>query len=42
MSDKISAVPCAVADNIGTIRNKISVATLAYQTQIGMDRPVTW
>ena len=41
MSDKISTALCAVADNIGTIRNKISSATLAYQTQTGMVRPVT-
>ena len=41
MSDKISTVPCAIADNIATIRHKISAATLAYQTQIGMVRPVT-
>ena len=41
MSDKISAASCAVAQNIGTIRNKISEATLAYQTQTGIDRPVT-
>ena len=41
MSDKISTAPCAVADNIDIIRNKISAATLAYQTQIGMIRPVT-
>ena len=39
MSDKISKAPCAVADNLGTIRNKISLATLAYQTQTGVDRP---
>ena len=41
MSDKISKVPFAVADNIGTIRNKIAAATLAYQTQTGIVRPVT-
>ena len=41
MSDKISAASCAVAQNIGTIRNKISEATLAYQTQTGIDRPVS-
>ena len=41
MSDKISKVPCVVADNIGTIRNKIAAATLAYQTQVGIVRPVT-
>ena len=41
MSDKISPALCAVADNIGTIRNKISAATLAYQTQVGMVGPVT-
>ena len=41
MSGKISTALCAVADNLETIRNKISVATLAYQTQIGTVRPVT-
>ena len=41
MTDKISTEPCAVAANIETIRNKISVATSAYQTQKGMVRPVT-
>ena len=41
MSDKISKAPCAVADNIGTIHNKISLATRAYQTQTGVARPVT-
>lgn len=41
MSDKISKVPCAIADNIRTIRNKISAAILKYQTQVGMVRPVT-
>ena len=41
MSDKISRVPCAIADNIGTIRNKISTAATLYQTQAGMARPVT-
>ena len=41
MSEEVSTVPCAVADNIGTIRNKIAAATLAYQTQIGTIRPVT-
>ena len=34
MPDKISKVPCVVADNIGTIRNKISAATMVYQTQV--------
>ena len=41
MSGKISTALCAVADNLETIRNKISAATLAYQTQIGIVRPVT-
>ena len=41
MSGKISTALCAVADNLETIRNKISAATLAYQTQIGTVRPVT-
>ena len=41
MPYKISTAPCAVADNLGIIQNKISVATLAYQTQIGIIRPVT-
>ena len=41
MTDQTSKVPCAVAANIETIRNKISVATLAYQTQKEMVRPVT-
>ena len=41
MSDKISKVPCAIADNIRTIRNKISAAILKYKTQVGMVRPVT-
>ena len=41
MSDKISKDISAVAENIGIIRNKIVAATLAYQTQIGMARPVT-
>ena len=40
MSDKISKVTSTVAENIGTIRNKISAATLAYQTQTGIVRPV--
>ena len=40
MSDKISTASCAVAENIGTIRNKISAATLAYQTQTGTDKSV--
>jgi len=40
MSDKISTVTSTVAENIGTIRNKISAATLAYQTQTGIVRPV--
>lgn len=41
MPDKISTASCAVAGNLGTIQNKITVATLAYQTQIGIIRPVT-
>ena len=41
MAEKVSKAPCAVADNIGTIRNKISRATLAYQSQKGMAGPVT-
>ena len=41
MSDKISKVPCAIADNIRTICNKISAAATVYQTQAGMARPVT-
>jgi len=41
MSDKICKAPFAVADNLGTVSNKISAATEAYQTQIGMVRPVT-
>ena len=41
MSDKISKAPFTVADNLGTIHNKISVATRAYQTQTGVARPVT-
>ncbi len=41
MSDKISRAPCAIADNIRIIRNNISAATLKYQTQVGMVRPVT-
>jgi len=40
MSDKIFRAPCVVADNIGVIRAKISAASTAYQTQIGMVRPV--
>tara|TARA_B100000989_G_C19401730_1_gene410281 strand:- start:126 stop:827 length:702 start_codon:yes stop_codon:yes gene_type:complete len=41
MSDKISKAPCSVAENIETIRNKISVATLAYATQVEVVKPVT-
>ena len=41
MSDKISKAPCAIVDNLGIIRNKISLATRAYQTQTGAARPVT-
>ena len=41
MPDKISTASCAVAGNLGTIQNKITLATLAYQTQIGVIRPVT-
>ena len=41
MSDKISKMPPTVADNIVTVRQKISAATLAYQKQIGMIKPVT-
>ena len=40
MSDKISKAPFAVADNLRTIHNKISLATRAYQTQAGVSRPV--
>ena len=41
MSGKISTAHGTVADNIRIIRNKISAATLVYQTQIGLFRPVT-
>ena len=41
MSDKISKTSCSVAENIENIRNKISVATLAYQKQVAAVRPVT-
>ena len=41
MSRKISTAPCTVADNIGTIRDKISATTMAYQRQTGTVRPVT-
>ena len=41
MSTKISKMPSDIADNIGTIRDKISAATLAYQKQTGVVRPVT-
>ena len=41
MSAKISKMSSDIADNIGTIRDKISAATLAYQKQTGVARPVT-
>ena len=41
MSAKISKMSSDIADNIGTIRDKISAATRAYQTQTGVARPVT-
>ena len=41
MSHKISEVSSTVANNIGTIRDKISAAAMTYQAQIGMVRSVT-
>ena len=41
MTNKISRSPLTVAGSLAAIQTKIALAEQAYQTQIGIDRPVT-
>jgi pyridoxal phosphate enzyme (YggS family) len=41
MSDEISKTHSIIANNLDAIHDRIAVAEQAYQTQTGLDRPVT-
>ena len=41
MPDDISKIHSVIANNLGSIRNKIASAEQAYKTQTGLDRPIT-